>query len=324
MNNQHIIDRVYFDGGNRAGKIKEGIDVPVVRRSCIAWVKGDLPKGTFESPVATFREFGGKSKSCVVGRLAQMRSGQNTFSYDKVDLLKYFLLASLTPRPATYIRELCIATPLLLSGDRKQILHNLIGTHEYVCNGIQCLVTIESVKTVDEAVGAYWYAVERGLYQDLSYSNGVLDVGGLNIHAFAFDPDGNKLDISFQNDLGTIALAKKIVKHPYVKQQISTALDISIVMDAIEDRSFMVRDKANFRQIFGECVDEWINEISASIKDAWLAAPNLGNFMMVGGSAPLLKSYEIRTGGRFFLPPSNDDCFIDPQLVALLGMEYVR
>lgn len=328
MKSQHTIDQVSYDCGNRGGKIKEGDDEPIVRLSSIAWIRGDLPKGTKESPVATFSQFGGKAKSCVIGKLAQSWGGKNTFSYDKIELLKHFFLASLTPRPATWIKELRIATPMLLSRERKQILHSLVGTHEYICNGVDCRVTIESVKTVDEAVGAYWYALKHGLYQDLNYSNGVLDIGGQNTHVLAFDPDGNKLDISFQNDLGTLALAKKIIKHPFVKQQISTALDLGLVMDAIQDRTFAVRDRVSFSQIFPECQQEWIDEISASIKDAWSSAPNMGSFIIVGGSAIWLAKYQVHTKGRFFLPPGSTEVPLspqnDPQLIALRGMEYVK
>jgi hypothetical protein len=319
---QHLIELVKADFGNRNGKIQEDNDSPIVRLSSIAFLESNIPRGSVKSPVVTLMD-NGRKRTYVMGKNAQSRREcKNTFTESKIDQIKYFLFGSLTPRSEVYIKELRIATPLL-SGDGKAKLQNLVGTHEFTCNGIDCLLTIESVIAVPESVGAYWYGVQHGLYRDLERNNGVLDIGGLNTQMRLFDVEGNSLDCSFQTDFGTVDLANRITSHPLIIKQLTTELSPDVVMDAIESRRYTV-DLIDFRPVFGQCLTEWIDANRKVIGLKLSGVKNIGEVMIIGGSAPLWESYEKQTNGRFFIPESTEANPINPQLIALLGMGMIN
>jgi hypothetical protein len=65
---------------------------------------------------------------------------------------------------------------------------------------------------------------------------------------------------------------------------------------------------------FPKCRDAWLEEIRATLRTAWSQYFNeVGEVLIIGGSAPLAKPIEESTKGRFKVAPN-------PQTISLLGM----
>jgi hypothetical protein len=306
----------YLDPGNRYLKFLSPSGQSRQILSCVAQIKGTAPGGTADSPVISLRE-NGEAKAFVIGRLAPNYQGLKTFEHQKAELAKYLLLAALPPQSNTYITNLAIAIPAMMSKQHQRLLLNLAGCHDYIHNSVSCLATIENVKLIPETVGAYLQGRHSGLYQNPSYNNGVLNIGGLNVSGSIFTPSGDRLEaFELLDENGTAALADLIATHPSVRSQSHISIEPSKIMDAIESGKYQVRNTADFRSVFEECRAEWQSRIVATIRRRWASqASELGQVLIVGGSAPLFLDYQAKTSGRFLVTP-------DPQNFALLGMRH--
>jgi TRAP-type mannitol/chloroaromatic compound transport system substrate-binding protein len=86
-------------------------------------------------------------------------------------------------------------------------------------------------------------------------------------------------------------------------------------MDAIADGSFQVGvSGTKFAHLFEKCRDAWIEEIRTALRTAWGQYFNqVGEILIIGGSAPLAKPIEEATKGRFKVAPN-------PQNISIMGM----
>ncbi len=86
-------------------------------------------------------------------------------------------------------------------------------------------------------------------------------------------------------------------------------------MDAIADRSYKVGvSGANFAHLFEKCRDTWLEEIRATLRTAWSQYfAEVGEVLVIGGSAPLAQPIEESTKGRFKVAQN-------PQTISIRGM----
>ena len=86
-------------------------------------------------------------------------------------------------------------------------------------------------------------------------------------------------------------------------------------MDAIASGSFTIGTSGiNFANLFSKCRSAWLDEIRAKLRTKWgQYFAEIGEVLIVGGSAPLATSIEESTNGRFRIAPN-------PQTIGILGM----
>jgi hypothetical protein len=189
----------------------------------------------------------------------------------------------------------------------------LANTYYFRRNGETIHASVREVEPVDETRPAYRLACAKNLYKSLKYINGVLDLGGGTGIGRLYSPSGNLMRQADVIVPGTFQLAKKI--DSALMPTTNQSQDLSQVMDAIADGSFQVGvSGAKFAHLFEKCREAWIEEIRASLRTAWSQYfDQVGEILIIGGSAPLAKPIEESTKGRFKVAPN-------PQTISIQGM----
>lgn len=118
---------------------------------------------------------------------------------------------------------------------------------------------------------------------------------------------------------GTHQLAQKIAG--VLLPTLGYSPELRLIMDAIADNSFLYgTTEINFESIFQKCREQWIGEIRSKLKVAWTQQlSDLGEVLIIGGSATLAQSLVEATKGRFKIAfhPSVPNF---SQLISLYGM----
>ena len=112
---------------------------------------------------------------------------------------------------------------------------------------------------------------------------------------------------------GTNALAQSIQAR--LLKETGTSADLSAIMDGIESGSYQIgRNGASFVTHFTSTRDLWLDDIRSKASAQWSQYLNdLGEVLLVGGSASLAADLEERSEKRFKIAPS-------PQDITILGM----
>ena len=252
----------------------------------------------------------------AIGQAAKTMHGRSAFDKGKLGMMFDSIFAALEPsygQSILRVENLKIAVPDIRSQDAIAESKKLQGTFEYTRNGQALITTIARVTLIEEATAAYSYGIENGLYQWSDAINGVIDFGGGTSSGRLYSPDGLMLREASITLPGTNQLAQSIQAR--LLKETAVSADLSAIMDGIENGSYRIgRNGATFVSHFASARDIWLDDIRSKAISQWNPYLNdLGEIILVGGSASLATSLEERTKGRFKVAPN-------PQDITILGM----
>ena len=253
----------------------------------------------------------------VVGQIAKELGGVPTYLQDKTALAHLLILAAIAPVEGSdlpiAIDRLRLALPNSNHQPHLDNLKRLEGVRTVKRNGQHLTYSIRNVEAIDECVGAYRYAKKAELFKYSNRPNGILDIGGGTALARSFAPSGNLIREADLQLPGTKKLARLI--STALTPRIGYTPDLGMIMDGIADGSFLYGTTGvSFQKEFTQSHDRWLGEIRNQLNDRWEELlRQMGEVLIVGGSAPLLKSIEIKTSGRFKIAPNS-------QFIGVKGM----
>ena len=252
----------------------------------------------------------------AIGQAAKTMHGKAAFDKGKLGMMFDSVFAALEPsygQSILRVENLKLAVPDIRNGDAIAESKKLQGTFEYSRNGQAIITTIAHVTLIEEATAAYNYGVKTNLYQWLDAINGVIDFGGGTSSGRLYTSDGLMLREASITLPGTNALAQSIQAR--LLKETAVSADLSAIMDGIENSTFRIgRNGASFVTHFASTRDLWLDDIRTKASAQWSQYLNdLGEVLLVGGSASLATDLEERTEGRFKVAAN-------PQDITILGM----
>jgi len=252
----------------------------------------------------------------AIGQAAKTMHGKAAFDKGKLSMMFDSVFAALEPsygQSILRVENLKIAVPDTRNSEAIAESKKLQGTFEYTRNGQALITTVAKVTLIEEATAAYNYGVKTDLYQWLDAINGVIDFGGGTSSGRLYSPDGLMLREASITLPGTNALAQSIQAR--LLKETGTSADLSAIMDGIESGSYQIgRNGASFVTHLASTRDLWLDDIRSKASAQWQPYLNdLGEVLLVGGSASLAADLEERTEGRFKIAPS-------PQDITIFGM----
>ncbi|MBD2057895.1 ParM/StbA family protein [Oculatella sp. FACHB-28] len=306
---------VCFDGGNRT---LQWLDPCGRVRSIPAFIKHFDPSWQDMQPddQSVVIEF--ESEHFVLGAVARDNQGTPVVQDDKCELARKLVLAALEPNPgqnAVRVERLAIALPTSRSELAVKQVRAIEGTHEFTRNGESIIATVRKVEPIDETLAAYRWASLHRLYSSKQNINGVLDLGGGTGIGRLYSVSGSLMRDADLILPGTKELAIKISVR--LNAQIGASAPLAAIMDGVERGDYELGTSGvNFRGAFENARAEWLDEIRGEVKTRWgrwLSSGELGEVIVVGGSAPLAEPLQAATKGRFRIAP-------DPQFISISGM----
>lgn len=243
----------------------------------------------------------------AIGNLAKELGGKPAFQGNKAEFAKLLILAGIAPvNGNSYpvaINTLRLALPDSRSEENRNILNSLVGSHAVVRNGVHLTYEIGKVEIIDECVGAYRYckhhkSTELLQYIDSGIPNAIIDCGGGTVLGRVFTPTGNLLrEIDFKIP-GTFALAGTVAAALAPRFNYTPPLDQ--IMDAIANNSFKLGSPGvDFSKEYQRSHQRWFEQIRATARTSWKGKfEELGEVLVIGGSAPLLNCWQVLTKGR--------------------------
>jgi hypothetical protein len=253
-------------------------------------------------------------KRYVVGRLAQLMGGQPAFEAGKVDLAHLLILPALASDSPQRIERLVIPTPDSRNQANIAKLKQLETTLEFSVNGRDCISSIRKIEPIDEGRGAYDLAANRLMWRYPKHTNGIIDIGGGTAIARLFAPGGNLLRDADVLLPGTAQLAQALASAILPKLELSA--DAGSLMDSIASGEYQYGTTGiDFTNEFLSVRNAWVGDIRAKLKAKWTKfLPELGETIIIGGSASLLQPMCEASKGRFKVAPK-------PQFFNLFGLQ---
>lgn len=249
----------------------------------------------------------------AVGSLAKSLKGKAAFDKGKLSMMKDLVFPALEPNPGTNIiriENLLIAVPDTRNSEALNAVKALEGTHEYKRNEKALIATISKATAIEEATAAYRYGIKNGLYQWTDAINGVIDFGGGTSSGRLYAPDGTPIRNASITLPGTNALGHSIQAR--LLKATGQSVDIASILDGIESKTYATgRNGVSFKAQFDSCVTEWLDDIRTTARGQWSGFfSDLGEVLLVGGSAPLATAIEQSTNRRFKIAPNPQDITI--------------
>ena len=308
--NVHIKPVLVVDPGNRFTKWLDGKSsrsIPSYVKALADWEDGEPDSHSYIAII--------EGNRYAIGRLAQELGGKPAFEEGKADLAHLLVLPAIASSDGSpsRIEHLVTPTPDSRNGAVIQQLKKLENTLDFSINGVDQVVSIRQVKTIDECRGAYLLAKAQKLWKFPAHTNGVVDFGGGTAIARLFTPSGvliREADVVLP---GTYTLAQKLAAA--LLPVLGQTPDLGLLMDAIAESVYLYGTSGvNFTEQFRAVQQAWIAEIRNKLKLAWNQhMSNLGEVLIVGGSAPLLSPLCDASKGRFKIAPQ-------PQFFSLYGL----
>jgi Actin like proteins N terminal domain len=311
---------VAVDVGNRV--IKYSTDTGLVR-TLPSWHKDleawDTPKPDDNSAIVHYLRGDNAEligQGWAVGVVAQDLGGTPTFELEKASLAPKLFLAMIEWHGVNQLNlnRLVCSLPNDLQADKvNQLIAGLTGTHHIIRNGQSLCVQIRGVEVQPETLGAYKYALANKLFK-YARVNGILDLGGKTGIGQLYTKNGTLIRESRIIVEGTYRLAQMVARHPQLIEQDMTP-NLSLIMDAIADGSLIYGTTGiSFADRFPTYVSQWLSEIRNKLKIGWAQwLPDVGEIVVVGGSAHLATPLVEQTEGRFKIAEK-------PQFCGVMGM----
>ncbi len=313
---------VVFDGGNRTLK---WIDPDNQPRLIPAFIKPFEPG--FDDPTPDDHSVvisTGNTHFCL-GAVARDMKGTPVFQDNKCELAKKLVLAALEPHPgssAVTIDRLVIALPNSRNSTDLAELKQIEGTHQFIRNGQRITAVVHQVQPIDETQAAYSFAMKRDLYRSKRQLNGVLDLGGGTGIGRLYSVGGSLIREADAILPGTYDLARRISAR--ITPQLVNSPDLSQIMDGIERRDFTLGTSGvQFQDAFDLCREQWLSDLRAELRTRWNQwMSEIGEVLIIGGSAALAQPLEDATKGRFKVV-KHPQMERFAQLISLFGMTTV-
>lgn len=242
-------------------------------------------------------------KRWVIGKAAQDLAGQATFEGEKAELAPYLVLPMIQPveqQSSIVIERLVCCLPNHRQQEKAETIQTaLIGLHQYRRNGELLTVQVRSVVVEPETLGAYRYCLSQRLFQ-YARPNGILDLGGKTGIAQIYTANGSSPADGRVIVPGSFDLALRCTKHPEL-QRLDFSPNLTLIMDAIATGTYLYGTTGiSFADQFPQYREAWIADIRNKLKIGWAKwLPDLGEVVIVGGSASLAESLIEATKGRF-------------------------
>jgi hypothetical protein len=316
-----IRPRVVFDGGNRFVKWIDPNNVVQCLLSVVKEVSEYQWKRLKPDDQSVLIEIDGKR--FVIGRLAQELGGEPTFQTDKCQLASILALAAIQPNPgqtSVHIQQMIVALPNTLNDDDvvavKRIANHPL-TKEFKRNGEYITYTVGEVVPVDETEPAFHYALNQGFFSFPEAKNAIWDLGGGTAIARIYTPNGTMIHDAEVILPGTKALAQQVAVEMKEVYSLDYSPSLQGIMDAISRGDCLYgTDKLDFSSIFEKACDQWVESARREIRSKWAQhLPELGEVLIVGGSADIAAPICATSGDRFKIAPS-------PQLFNIIAMAY--
>lgn len=257
-----------------------------------------------------------RTRLYAVGSLAKTLKGKAAFDKGKINLMQDLVFAALEPnfgQDILRVENLLVAVPDVRNTAAIAAVKLLEGTHDITRNSRQLVITIAKTTAIEEATAAYKYGLKNGLYQWRDAINGVIDFGGGTSSGRLYTPEGVPIREASITLPGTNALGHMIQAR--LLKATGQSVDIGAILDGIENGSYNTgHNGVNFESQFQSCVTEWVDDIRSTARGQWSAYfADLGEVLLVGGSAPLATAIEESTNGRFKIAERSQD-------ITVLGM----
>jgi len=257
-------------------------------------------------------------QSWAVGHVAQDLGGRPTFESEKAFLAPKLVLAMIEggsgAQNITVERIVCALPNELQQEKVDAIVKGLTGTHTIKRNGEELKLDIQKVEVQPETLGAFKWVLAHKLFQ-YARINGILDLGGKTGIGQLYTKNGTLIRESRIIVGGTYQLAQLVAQHPKLIR-LDTTPDLGLIMDAIADNSLAYGTTGiSFADRFPGYLSQWLDDIRNKLKINWAKwLSELGEVVIVGGTAVLAQPLVEKTAGRFKIAKEN------PQYCNVLGM----
>jgi hypothetical protein len=313
---------VAFDGGNRFIKWVDPENEVQMIPSCIKEVSETQWKRIKPDPQTVLIEVDGKRY--IVGRQAQELDGEPVFQHNKCELAEMIALVGIEPNPGfdyVHIAKLAIALPNDTNEadvEALRKLENYPNAREFKRNGKHICYTIAHVEPLNETEPAFLYAQQQEMFAFPDNHNAVWDIGGGTSIARIYLPSGTLVQDAEILLPGTKELAQQVATEMQAMFGLSYSPALADVMDAIGRGDCLYGTaKLDFSTIYQDVCSKWVESARAEIRSKWAKyLPNLGEVLIVGGSANLAAPICQASGDRFWIAP-------EPQLFNIIAMAHI-
>jgi hypothetical protein len=320
--NSQVRTWVVFDGGNRFIKWIDPENQLRMIPSCIKEVSEYQWRRLKPDPQTVLIEVDGKRY--VIGKLAQDLGGEPTFQKDKCELAEILALVAIEPNPGSnyvHITKFSIALPNSFNEANMEAVKRLENhplTKEFYRNGEHTCYTIAEVEALDETYPAFLYAQSQEFFGFPSHKNAVWDIGGGTSIARIYLPNGTLVQDAEVILPGTKELAQKVATEMQAAFGMDYSPSLADIMDAIARGDCLYgTDRLDFSVIYSRVCAEWVESARSEIRSKWAKhLPNLGEVLVVGGSADLAAPICEASGDRFKIAP-------EPQLFNIVAMAHI-
>lgn len=263
-------------------------------------------------------------KRYIIGKQAQELDGEPVFQRNKCELAEITVLAALEPNPGldyVHIAKLAIALPSDTNESDVSALRKLENyplTKQFRRNGKDICYTIGRVEPLNETEPAFLYARQQGMFAFPDNPNAVWDIGGGTSIARIYLPSGTLVQEAEIILPGTKELAQQVASEIQAVFGLSYSPALPDVMDAIARGDCLYGTaKLDFSAIYQTVCEAWVESARAEIRSKWSKyLPNLGEVLVVGGSASLAAPICQASGDRFWIAP-------EPQLFNIISMAHI-
>lgn len=313
---------VAFDGGNRFIKWVDPENQVQMIPSCIKEVSETQWKRIKPDPQTILIEVDGKRY--IIGRQAQELDGEPIFQRNKCELAEIIALVAIEPNPGVdyvHISKLAIALPNDTNDSDVEALRkleNYPNAREFKRNGKHICYTIAHVEPLNETEPAFLYAKQQGMFAFPDNPNAVWDIGGGTSIARIYLPSGTLVQEAEILLPGTKELAQQVATEMQAELGLTYSPALADVMDAIAKGDCLYGTaKLDFSSIYQDICEKWVESARAEIRSKWAKyLPNLGEVLIVGGSANLAAPICEASGDRFWIAP-------EPQLFNIIAMAHI-
>jgi len=313
---------VAVDNGNRFIKwINPQNEVQMIP-SCIKEASATQWQRIKPDPQTVLIEVEGKRY--IIGKQAQELDGEPVFQHNKCELAEITVLVAIEPNPDLdylHLAKLAIALPSDTNESDVEALRKLENyplTKQFRRNGKDICYTIGRVEPLNETEPAFLYAQQQGMFAFPDNPNAVWDIGGGTSIARIYLPSGTMVQDAEIILPGTKELAQQVASEVQATFGLNYSPALADIMDAIARGDCLYGTaKLDFSAIYQDVCEKWVESARAEIRSKWAKyLPNLGEVLIVGGSANLAAPICEASGDRFWIAP-------EPQLFNIIAMAYI-
>lgn len=323
LQSAQIRSKVAFDGGNRFIKWVDPVGQVQCIPSCIKKCTESQWKRVKPEPQSVLIEV--DDEKYVLGKLAQELGGEPTFQKDKCELAEILALAAIQPNPgqsAVHIKKLVVALPNTLNDDDVAAVKRISNhplTKQFKRNGEFITYTVDEVCPVDETEPAFIYAQSQGFFSFPQAKNAIMDIGGGTCIARIYTPNATMIHDAEVILPGTKALAQSIAVDLKEMYGLDYSPSLPNIMDAIARGDCLYgTDQLDFSELFEQACNQWVESVRSEIRSKWAShLPELGEVLIVGGSADIARPICQASGDRFKIAPQ-------PQIFNIVAMSNIE